>query len=419
MRHALGALGVLAAGVLLAVSAAMNWRFGYQLGVTEFDSHLYASASAAADCLKALVPFLIFAAIKNRMWSQALASGFVWVVVTVYSLTSALGYAALNRGDTSGKRANAVQTYKDLRSDLDRAKSQLSWVPAHRPAATAQADLNRLSNQRRWKWTKGCTSVKGRSNRRFCDNHAKLGAELASANEAAKLEIRIASVQANLTKLKGVTHSSADPQATVLAKLAGLVWPGVKVENVQTALAIFIALLLEVGSGLGMYIAFSQWKLDPTRTVYPRRENEVVQPLAVNDVQPLSAEPIVVERDEAVATITITKPGDGANDNIATPKLAAPTPDTANDVERFREKCIEDQPGSTLTAQDLYEEYCTWCDEQQKEPLALPTFGREFGELGVQKAKVSGRVRYIGIALRSVRRDWEDTRDPVTNAKVA
>ncbi len=29
MKHVLGVLGVLAAGVLLAVSAAMNWRFGF------------------------------------------------------------------------------------------------------------------------------------------------------------------------------------------------------------------------------------------------------------------------------------------------------------------------------------------------------------------------------------------------------
>ncbi|MGI9476573.1 MAG: hypothetical protein ACR2PI_07700, partial [Hyphomicrobiaceae bacterium] len=312
--------------------------------------------------------------------------------------------------------ANEVQTYKDLRSDLDRAKAQLGWVPAHRPAATVQADLNRLSNQRRWKWTRGCASVKGSSNRRFCDNHAKLGAELASANEAAKLETRIASVQAKLSGLKGVTHSSADPQATVLANLASVFIPGVKVENVQTALTIFIALLLEVGSGLGMYIAFSQWKLDPTRV----RRLEVAQPQAANDVQPLTAEPIVIDREEeAVASITITKPGDGANDNVATPKLAAPTADTTSAVERYREERTEDQSGSTLTAQELYEDYCTWCEEQQKEPLALPTFGREFGELGVQKAKVSGRVRYIGIALRSGGANREATKTPVTNVKAA
>jgi len=398
----------------------MNWRFGYQLGVTEFDSHLYASASAAADCLKALVPFLIFAAIKNRMWSQALASGLVWVVVTVYSLTSALGHAALNRGDTSGKRAQEVQVYKDLRSDLDRAKTQLGWVPAHRPAATVQNDMNGLETQRRWAMTKGCTDATASASRRFCESHAKLAAELASANEAAKLETRIAEVQAKLGELDGVTHSSADPQATVLANLAGIFVPGVKVENVQTALTIFIALLLEVGSGLGMYIAFSQWKLNPVRRTVVR---EVVQPQSAisvaNDVQPLSAEPVVAEREEDVATVTITKPGDGANDNVATPRLAAPTADTKSAVERYREERTEDQSGSTLTAQDLYEDYCTWCEEQQKEPLALPTFGREFGDLGVQKAKVSGRVRYIGIALRTAQSDGEDTKLPATIVKVA
>ena len=110
MRHALGVLGVLAAGVLLAVSAAMNWRFGFSLGRTEFDGQIYGAASAAADCMKALVPFFFFAAIRNRMWSQAAASALVWVVVTAYSLTSALGHAALNRFDTAGQRAATVDS---------------------------------------------------------------------------------------------------------------------------------------------------------------------------------------------------------------------------------------------------------------------------------------------------------------------
>ena len=67
-RHALGVLGVVAAGILLAVSAAMNYRFGYSLGKTEMDGQIYGAASAAADCFKALVPFFLFAAIRNRMW---------------------------------------------------------------------------------------------------------------------------------------------------------------------------------------------------------------------------------------------------------------------------------------------------------------------------------------------------------------
>jgi hypothetical protein len=133
LRHALGVSGVLAAGVLLAVSAAMNWRFGMTLGRTEFDGQIYGAASAAADCLKALVPFFFFAAIKNRMWSQAAASAIVWSVVTVYSLTSALGHAALNRMDMSGQRVHETQTSADMRADLERMKGQLGSLSIARP----------------------------------------------------------------------------------------------------------------------------------------------------------------------------------------------------------------------------------------------------------------------------------------------
>ena len=66
VRHALGVLGVLAAGVLLAVSAAMNYRFGFSLGKTEMDGQIYGLASAAADCFKALAPFFFFAAVRNK-----------------------------------------------------------------------------------------------------------------------------------------------------------------------------------------------------------------------------------------------------------------------------------------------------------------------------------------------------------------
>ena len=64
-------------------------------------------------------------------------------------------------------------------------------------------------------------------------------------------------------------------------------------------------------------------------------------------------------------------------------------------------------------------DYCAWCEEQEKEPLALPTFGREFGELGVQKAKIAGRVRYIGIALRSGLEIEEDKKLPALGSQAA
>jgi len=421
MRHALGVLGVLAAGVLLAVSAAMNWRFGFSLGRTEFDGQIYGAASAAADCMKALVPFFFFAAIRTKMWSQAAASALVWVVVMAYSLTSALGHAALNRLDTAGQRAATVQTYKDHRADLKRAQEQLSWIPQHRPAQAVQSDIDALKAERAWSWTKGCTKVTGPKGRSYCQKYHGFTAELASAEQASVLEARIADTQAKLAQSEGATvMSEADPQAAVLAKLASAFMPSIKVEDIQTALTVFIAMLLEVGSAFGMYIAFSQWRL------YDRYAPEAPE---ISPVSTAAAE------EPAPKAVAVAKPRSGANDNKTandnksrddgksvkhkTPARAARLLAPETDVERYYKERIDTDDGSSLTATSLYEDYCGWCDEQRKEPLALPRFGREFGELGVQKGRIAGRTRYIGVALKSAAELKEDKKLPALGKKAA
>jgi hypothetical protein len=314
MKHALGGLGVLAAGVLLAVSAAMNWQFGYSLGRTEFDGYILGAASAAADCFKALVPFFFFAAIKNRAWSQAVASAVLWVVVTGYSLTSALGGAHGNRQDVASKRNVEQTSYKDVRADLERARSQLSWIPQHRPEATVRGELDGMKNRREWTWSNGCTDVKSKTNREFCDKYHATMSEAASAQQAAVWEKTIAELQAKLSKSGSSTAmSAADPQIAALERLTGL-----NPEVLQTSLSVLLALLLEIGSGFGMYVSFSVWRLyDQKAPVAP----SMAALQTVSQVQP--------------AAVTTTKaPRIGANDNRTAPRLTAPE----TDVERYHKE---------------------------------------------------------------------------------
>ena len=398
MRHVLGVLGVAAAGVLLVVSAAMNWRFGFSLGKTELDGEIYGAASAAADCLKALVPFFFFAAIRNRMWSQAGASAIVWVVVTAYSLTSAFGHAALNRFDSAGKRAVEAQSYKDLRADLKRAEDQLSWIPQHRPAATVQGEIDSVKNQRAWEWTSGCKEVTGKQGREFCNKYHALTSELASGQQAAALETRVSEIQGKLEHTNAMTvMAESDPQAAVLAKLSGF-----DLDKVQMALTMFIALLLEVGSGFGMYVAFSQWRLyDRQAPAAPRMASVGTAAAAV----------------AATPAVHVRKPRLGANDNRSVPPQRLLVPET--DVQRFYKENVESQDGHTVSATALYEAYCVWCEERQKEPLALPTFGREIAEFGIQKVKKKDGVRYVGIALKSDLELEEDKKLPALRAEAA
>lgn len=305
MRHVLGVLGVLAAGVLLAVSAAMNWRFGFSLGRTELDGQIYGAASAAADCLKALVPFFFFAAVRNKVWSQAVASALVWVVVTAYAMTSALGHAALNRFDSTGHRAQEAQTYKDLRTDLKRAEEEAGWIPQHRPYLAVQSEIDGLKMQKAWKWSNGCTDVNSKTERTICNKYTALNAELASASAAKTADGHIAQLRAQLDAAAGTPAlSEADPQAKVLTELATTFFPGVKIENVQMALTLFVALLLEVGSGFGMYVAFSQWRLyDRQMPVAPKLVLAEANPAAAAVAAPV------------LTPVAVQKPRSGANDN--------------------------------------------------------------------------------------------------------
>jgi hypothetical protein len=407
-RHALGVLGVIAAGILLVVSAAMNYRFGFSLGKTAWDGQIYGLASAAADCFKALIPFFFFAALRNRMWSQAIAAALVWTVVVAYSMTSALGHAALNRLDSTGQRASEAAAYKDLRADSKRAQEQLAWIPAHRPGETVAAEVNVLKAQRQWTLTKECTQITGKTGRDFCQQYHKLNAEFASAQQSEKLETRIADIGSKLGKAGGGTvMAEADPQASVLAKITGL-----DISTVQTALTIFVALLIEVGSGFGMYVAFAYWRLHD-------RKAEPVAPATAHAAAghpAVWADEVAAPSSEAEPAVQSPPSPRIANDN----RVPARPPVPESDIQRYyRERVVAAAEHSSLTSSELYEDYCRWCEEKERVPFAHPRVTREIAELGVKRERIGKRTRYFGIALRSATASEEDKKPPIPLARAA
>jgi hypothetical protein len=419
-RHILGVLGVLAALVLLVVSMMMNYQFGSSLGKTATDKHIYGMASAAADCFKALAPFFFFAALRNRVWSQAVAAALVWTVVTVYAFTSAIGHAALNRFDTSGQRVVASASYKDTRSEIQRAEEQLKWIPPHRPPTTVEAEINVLKAQRTWMTTSECTDATIRSSREFCQQYFKLAAELASGHEAQKHRVKIAELGAQTSKATGAAVlGMADPQASVIARLTGL-----ELETVQTGLMLFVALLIEIGSGFGMYVAFAYWR--PNQSLHgeaaPRSRTAEAQPVRKEEkaeteekkpeTQPAdkadpiwTAEPTTASADAKGGPPAVRPFGDNDNQNATKPAIMPP-----NDVQRFYQDCVDGNvpKSSYVGAMKLNEAYKLWCKKNGRRPLVMPNFLSEFDELKVEKHGIGGGVKYFGIALKpDVERDLE------------
>jgi hypothetical protein len=349
----------------------MNWRFGYSLGKSGFESELYGAASAAADCFKALLPFFIFAALRSKTWSQALGGAMLFTVCFSYSLSSSLGFAALNRADTTGSRVLLAETHEDLRAELDRTRNALKGLPEHRPAGSVTGEIEALKQSPSWVSSEGCTNATIAKSMEYCGKYFKLKAELAAAQQAEKLDAQADQLRAKLGKLDAVAVSqTSDPQSQVLAKLSGA-----STEQVQTALTVLIALLVELGASLGFYTAFAYWRVFDVKGL-PMPEAPAAAAFAP---QPLRVVPAETEDEEE------------------TPLLAAAEPRT--DVELYFDERVGKDASSSVTALALYDDYCQWCEAKAKQPLGLPIFTRKFSELGVQKAKVAGRIRYLGVRL--------------------
>ena len=368
MRHVFGAVGVIAALILLSVSAAMNWQFGYSLGKTEFDSHILGAASIAADCMKALMPFFIFSAWRQRNYPQALGATALWAVCIVYAMTSAIGFASQNRSDTTGARAIQHEKYEDLRAELTRINQQQSWLEKHRPAGTVQAEIDGAKQNYRWTSSEGCTNATVDKSREFCENYHKLVAEYEVAKRADMLAKQGNDVLARLAAMDSSKIAKvADPQAEILSLLSGL-----DISRIDVMMTILITALVELGSSLGLYVSTSTWRM-----------------------QELARRPA----SEPVKVVEIIRPAAA----VAVPVAAAPEPAQLaapkTDIEQYFDDRIRQDDGSSVTALALYDNYCEWCETNRKQPVGLPIFSRQLTDLGVQKAKIAGKIRYIGIRI--------------------
>ncbi|MEO0730547.1 MAG: hypothetical protein AAFY64_09215, partial [Pseudomonadota bacterium] len=271
-----------------------------------------------------------------------------------------------------------------------------------------------------------------RYQRNFCGEVTSLKAELGSAQQAAKLEQRIADTQAKLASMDGAGPKAADPQAQILAKLTGFVMPGISVEDVQTGLAVFIALLLEVGSGLGMYIAFAQWRIGDRRE--PTALAPAVQTLseragaAAEPVSPVTnvadvVETAVVANDNPTemgsarldedATVTAvaetSKENDEKRDTTPTADndavhVDASVDDDRSEVQKFIAERTVASAGSRVNSFVLFSQYRQWAQQRNLRRMKHGEFKRECRDSGLvidhAASDKSAAVTFRGIALK-------------------
>lgn len=353
MKPLLTAAGIMLALAFMALSAIINWRYGASIGRDGTDQLIYAAVSLTADLAKAVTPFFFWYAALNRHVIPAAAAALLWGACTAYSLASAAGFAEVSRAAQGGTVAVAKTEHDALNASLARKKEQIKALGPVSPEGIIRQRLETLRQDARWNRTKNCTAATVRDSRAFCAEYSEVSENLERARAAAALERETDDLRRRVAAIAGTAQlEDADPRAGFVAKLTG--W---NAAAVQTGFVLLFIAVLEIGSGLGLFIALSHGGAD--------RPQQVSTAAAV---QAPSVTPSVI---------------------------AAGGP---GDVAKFARAMLAGAEGQELSFDELYAAYTVWCARQSLTPLERAAFDQRFTalcrEVGFQPQR-RGRMKVI------------------------
>lgn len=262
--------GILVSIGLIAVSVALNVRMGYRSADSDVDGKLYGLGAGLGDCLKAISPFMASWGIRQGDLLAVASATVLFIICTGYSFMASLGFAAEQRAGRAGVAQGAIDSYGDLRAEKTRLQDRLAFLGPQRSVSAVEADIKAIFSSRAWKDgpTVGVVSADCTLNRKAtrtaCERVAKLQVERESAAAAEEVA---SSLEALLARFAGRSNQpvvqTIDAQVDALAKVAGLV-AAVGKEQIGLGLSLLLACFIEVGSGLGLYMVTTPWRVRNT-----------------------------------------------------------------------------------------------------------------------------------------------------------
>jgi len=280
MRFLVAVVSAGAALAFITASGLMNWVFMTSLGKSEFEQQILGAVSIAVSAFLALLPTLLLWAFRERRTLYIVLGVPVFVAFAAFSLSSAVGFSAKNRGSVSEDRALAGQKLAGVKHEIEEAETKLKALGASRPFAVVNESLRGLEQDRRWQSSKSCQEATTDASRSFCKTYFELKAEAASASEAERMDKRIAELKSQSRQLEEQgAGREADNQAAVLARLLGF-----EAAKVERALMLFLAVLVEIGAALGLYFATGHMRPEASGFAARGRGAMTIEGKVVKDV---------------------------------------------------------------------------------------------------------------------------------------
>ena len=387
------------------------------------DGQIYGAASAAADCFKALIPFFLFAAIRNRMWSQAARCG--------------AGVDGRRRLlDDVGARPCRAQPARHDRSARRRGcrlqgpARQLQARPGAAgldPGASAGGDRCRRAQRAQG------PALLGRDQGMHARSPARQRATSASSStsstpslpprqQSQKLEVRIAEIGAKLAQ-DGGRHGHGRGRSA--GERAGQDLGSRHLDRADGAHHLRGAADRD---RLGLRHVRGLRLLAPARSARPSRRVQTAETAqTATAAEPPHVEPAFVPAGTA-AVATAAEAGRGAARDrtaIGAPRLVPTT--TAARVAYPTATCSASTEKGWLPLpkarasrrRSLYEDYCAGARSKEKDALRASQGTREIGELGVEKGadrQAHGATSASRSDPRSRRRGGQEAAEPLPRA---
>lgn len=247
---------------LIAVSVSLNFRMGFRSADSELDGKLYGAGAAFGDCLKAIAPFMMSWGLRHGDVLSAASAVVLFGICTTYSFVSSLGFAAEHRASKQGTAQVQRDDYSDARKERKRLEEALTIHGRQRSARVVEENIAAKLKQRVWAggqtvgvFSKDC-SVDRKSTRAVCEQVANLKVELAASQEVERLTAELR----GLSEQPTVAPLTSDAQVDVLAGVVNLVSDAVAKDHIGLALSVLLACFIEVGSGVGLFMATTPWR---------------------------------------------------------------------------------------------------------------------------------------------------------------
>lgn len=370
MQKITPAIGICAAFGLIIISVTANAAFGLSLTAGD-ERFIYSAAFGLLDAFKAVLPVLAALAWMSGQKGKTVLALISFAILAAVSFSAEIGLYMTTKAHVIGDAGAARERYRDAVADKARIEARIAEIGNARSAAEIQADIETAKLDRIFARSKECNDVTMDDSRAFCGKLSHLTAELQTAGELSGLRKKLDAASARLAAIDvSAAIRPVDPQAETLARLAGP-FIAVNPETVRSMLAVLIAFLIELGSGLGLWLSTGH------------------RPEALKTVStPLAGGPAAEDAPKA---------------ELAPAALTEPSETKTCPVERWLAGCVTDRKGAYVTAKEMLEAFASWCAVHGEKNIGQTILGRRLTELGYGKRKQGGTVRYLDIALRPVR----------------